>query len=302
MKVYIMADQEGTAGQFCRAAPSGRAPQYQTMELRAICAALLANGVTDILLNTTHAIEFDEMPDPVMILHGLPRHDIFTDGLDASFDMAFITGMHAMAGGKEKGCWRHTVLPHSVSQAYSSLEATWINDWLVGEIGFVAAFAGIHGVPVTLVTGDWWACEEAREFLPEVETCAVKRGTSYFSAISMTPQAAARASAEAAVRALAKAKVVAPVRIEGPVTWRVRYLFPERAADAMAAVRGCERIDERTVCARFDSLAELRDSQGNIRAPELPVFSEDAMLPQSTGFFTRLGPEPYRTSPTYPVL
>ena len=48
----------------------------------------------------------------------------------------------------------------------------------------------------------------------------------------MTPQAAAEASAAGAVRALGKTGKVKPLKIEGPVTLKVRYQFAERAADA----------------------------------------------------------------------
>ena len=301
MKIYIFADQEGVAGVFDRNERYLNATEYGTMELVALCEALQANGVDEILLNTIHIVEYEKLPALVRILHGLPRHDMFTEGLDGSFDASLIVGMHAMAGGVEQGCWRHTMLPHPVSQAYSALEAVWLNDRPVGETGLHAFMAGIHGVPVIYLSGDHWACLEARELIPGIETLAVKQGTSYFSAISMTPHAAATASAEAAVQSLRKIGGIAPLVIDGPVTMTVRYLFPERATDAVAAMRDARRIDERTVAVTYRDMAELRDRQGSIRAPELPVFAEDARQSQTTGFFTRYGPEPYQSRHTYPV-
>ena len=301
MKVYIFVDQEGVAGVFSRRERYLNATEYATMELVAICESILAHGVKEIFLNSPHIIEYHRFPKPVRILHGLPRHDLFTEGLDANFDAAFIVGMHAMAGGREKGCWRHTVLPHPISYAYSAVEAVWLNDRIVGETGLFAAFAGIHDVPVVLLTGDHWACLEAEELIPGIETVAVKKGTSYFSAISMTPPAAADASAAGAVRALGKVDSIQPVKIEGPATLRVRYLFPERATDAMQAVAGAMRVDERTVAVTYPNLAALRDNLGTIRAPELEIFAQDAGFQQTTGLFTRLGGEPYESKPTYPL-
>lgn len=301
MKVYIFADQEGVAGVFSRRERYVNATEYATMELVAICASILDHGVDEILLNSPHIIEYHQFPHPVRILHGLPRHDLFTEGLDSSFDATFIVGMHAMAGGREKGCWRHTVLPHSISYAYSAVEAVWLNDRMVGEIGLFAALAGIHDVPVVLLTGDHWACMEAEELIPGIETVAVKEGTSYFSAISMTPGAAAEASAAIAPQALAEVGTIKPLKIEGPATLKVRYLFAERAADAIRAVDGTVRVDERTVAITYPDLTSLRDHLGTLRAPELEIFAQDTGLQQTTGLFTRLGGEPYESQSTYPL-
>jgi len=300
LKIYICADQEGVACVFSRRERYANAPEYATIELVAVCEAILATGVEEILLNTIHVVAYHRFPKEVRILHGLPRHDLFTEGLDASFDAAFVVGMHEMAGGREKGCWRHTILPHPIARAYSSVEAVWLNDRLVGETGLFAHFAGLHGTPLVLLTGDYWACLEAQELIPGIETVAVKKGVSYHSAASMTPEAAAEASAAGAVRALARIGEIAPLSTEGPATLKVRYTFPERAADAVSAVRGASRVDERTVAVTYADLAELRDNFGTLRAPELPVFADDCGLRQTTGLFTRTGEEPYADRSTMP--
>lgn len=300
MKVYIFADQEGVAGVFSRREKYLYAAEYATMELVAICEALLAHGVDEILLNSIHIIEYHKLPKQVRILHGLPQRDPFSEGMDEAFDAAMIVGMHAMAGGREKGCWRHTRLPHPISRAYSAVEEVRLNGDLVGEFGLVAAFAGIHRVPVVLMTGDHWACQEAQALIPGIETVAVKKGVSYFSAISMTPQAAAQASAEGAVRAIKLIGRIHPLTLDGPATLQVRYLFPERATDAVAVVRGAQRVDERTVAITYPDIASLRDNLGCIRAPELEVYARDMGLQQTTGLFTRLGGEPYEPAPSFP--
>ncbi len=300
MKIYILADQEGVACVFSRREGYVGASEYATMELAAICEALLAQGIDEIVLNTIHTMQYERLPKPVEVIHGLPRHDLFTEGLDESFAAVLLVGFHAMAGGREKGCWRHTILPHPITRAFSSVEGAWLNEYLVGEIGFAAAFAGIHRVPVVLVTGDYWGCLEAAELLPGIETVAVKTGLSYFSARSLTPQAAAEAAAAGAVRALEKVGRVKPFVLSGPVTLKVQYTFAERATAAMAAVAGAERIDEFTVAKTFPDMAALRDNFGNLRAPELEVYARDVDFPQTTGLFTRLGGEPFESKPTFP--
>jgi len=300
MKVYIFADQEGCACIFSRQEGYVHAEEYATIELVAVCNALLEHGVEQILLNTIHTVEYHKFPAQVRILHGLERHDIYTCGMEGGFDAAIVVGMHAMAGGRERGCWRHTLLPHPISRAYSAIEEVRLNDRLVGEFELFAAFAGLHRVPVIMESGDYWAGLEAADFIPGIEVVEVKHGTSYESAISLTPQAAADAAADGAVHALRLIGQIPPVRIDGQVTIQVRYLFPERATDAMMAVADCRRIDERTVAVTYPDLRAFREHHGCIRAPELPVYAQDVDMPRATGLFTRLGGEPYESTPTYP--
>jgi len=302
MKIYIFADQEGVACVYSRREGYLNADKYATIELVAICRALLSNGVNKIFLNSPHIIEYHKFPKQVHIFHGLPTHNHYTEGLDESYDAVLLVGRHAMAGGREKGCWRHTILPHPITRAYSdsAVKSVWLNNLLVGEIGLLAAFAGIYNIPVVLVTGDYWACLEAEELIPGIETVSVKKGISYFSAISMTPQAAAEASAEGALRALKKVNQIKPLKIEGSVNLKVCYEFSERATDAVNAIQGAIRVDDQTVAKTYSSMAELRDNFGSIRAPEHPIYAQDLGLKQTTGFFTRLGSEPYKSEPTYP--
>ena len=55
LKLYIRADAEGSACIFSRG-EGGPGMDYQTMELAAICEALLAHGVDEILVKSAHAI------------------------------------------------------------------------------------------------------------------------------------------------------------------------------------------------------------------------------------------------------
>ena len=298
MNIYISCDQEGVACVFSRKENYLYAAEYATMEIVAICNALTDVGVDEIFVNSVHIIEYHKLPKNVRVFHGLPAPDRTTVGLDGSFDAVFRIGQHAMAGGREKGCWRHTGLPHPISRAYSSVAGVWLNDTLLGETGLLAAFAGIHEVPLVYLSGDRWACEEAEELIPGCCTVAVKEGTSYFSAISMTPEAAAEASALGAVRALESIDAVRPYKVSEPSTITVEYLFADRATDAVSAVSGAVRVDERTVSVTYPTLAELRDHQGFIRVPELDVYAQDLGVDHTTTLFTRLGGEPYEPAPT----
>ena len=299
MKVYIFADLEGVACVFSRRENYIYAAEYGTLELVAICDKLNELGAGEILINSPHILEYHKFQDNVKIFRAEPCPNFFTEGLTQDFDFAMITGMHAMAGGLELGCWRHSLLPHPVSQAYSAVECVWLNDMPVGEIGLFTAFAGILGIPVIMLTGDFYACKEAETLIPDIYTLAVKKGCSFYSAVSMTPGAAAKASAELAGKAALNHSSIKPYIIKGPVTLKVRYLFAERAADAIMAVPDAIRVDEKTVELRCEDLKALIPRFGSMRAIDNDIYREDLKGAFTTGFFTRIGPEPFESSPTY---
>ena len=94
---------------------------------------------------------------------------------------------------------------------------------------------------------------------------------------------------------------IEPLRIEGPVTLKVRYLFAERANNAVSAVAGAQPLDQNTVAIGYGSLEELRDNLGNYRNPELEICARDSGFTQTTGLLSRTGGEPYASRPYYPL-
>jgi len=300
MKVYIVSDLEGVACVFSRREGYVNAMEYGTMELVAICEKLLANGVDEILINCFHIMQYHSFPKQVRFFHSEPTHDFFTPCLEEGFDAVMITGMHAMSGGVDKGCWRHTVLPPPMSRAYSSIEEMRINGKPVGETALIAMFAGLHKVPVVFLSGDYWACEEAKALIPGILTVETKKGMSFYSAVSRHPQAVAEESAEKTYNALKCINKIDPVLVKSPVKVEVVYTFAERAADAIATIKNAIRIDERTIGVEYKSFVEFKNNFGCMRAPEDILHQKDAGFERVTGFITRTGREPYRPSPTYP--
>ena len=299
MKVYICSDLEGVACVVSRREGYINAMEYGTMELVAICEKLLANGVDDILINCFHILQYEKFPKQVRFFHSEPTPDFFTPCMEEGFDVAMITGMHAMSGGVDRGCWRHTMSPPPLSKAYSSIDTLWYNGRPVGETGMFAAFAGAHGVPVVYVSGDSWACKEAEALIPGVETCAVKEGKSFFSAVSLHPALAAERSAEAALRALHNPNGVKPVDFGSPFTVQVRFGFAHRAADAVQMIPGAVRVDETTVEMAYENVKDFAAHIGCLRAPEDALHQRDTGFERVTGLMTRYGPEPYLAEPAY---
>lgn len=300
MKVYIVSDLEGVACVFSRREGYINAMEYGTMELVAICEKLLANGVEEILINCFHIMEYHKFPKQVRFFHSEPTHDFFTPCLEEGYDVVMITGMHAMSGGVDKGNWRHTILPPPITRAYSGIEEMRINGIPVGETGIIAMFSGLHKVPVVFLSGEHYACEEAKELIPGIMTVETKKGLSFYSAVSRHPLAVAEESAEKALKALKLKDVVKPLIIDGPLTIEVTYTFAQKASDAMATIKNVERIDERTISVTYRNMQELKDNFGCMRAPEDELHQKDTGFERVTGFMTRTGAEPYFPGPTYP--
>ncbi len=298
MKVYILSDLEGVACVFSRREGYLNAMEYGTMELVAMCEKLLANGVDEILINCCHIMLYDKFPKQVRFFHSEPTPDFFTPGMEEGYDVAMITGMHAMSGGVDKGCWRHTMLPPPITRAYSSVEEMRINGKTVGETALFALFSGLYNVPVVFLSGDYWACEEARLLIPHIETVETKKGLSFYSAISRHPVAVAEQSAERAFQALKLKNKIQPLIIDGPVNVEVKYTFAQRATDAIETIKNAVRVDERTVSVVYQDLHSFKDNLGCIRAPEDELHQKDTGFERVTGFMTRTGQEPYMPTPT----
>jgi D-amino peptidase len=142
----------------------------------------------------------------------------------------------------------HTITTASVSEVR-------LNNVPIGEIGIYGAYAGIYGVPVTLVTGDLAAVQEATElFGDDLITVAVKQGYGRFSARIPAPEHV-RPRISAAAREAAQAKRE-PYRLTSPATVAVDFL---RSADADMAemVPGSRRSGARRVEYTHDDPAEV---------------------------------------------
>ena len=244
-------------------------------------------------------IAYHRFPKQVRFFHSEPTYDLFTPCMEEGFDAAMLTGMHAMSGGEDRGCWRHTVSPPPLSRAYSAIDTMWFNGTPVGETGIFAAFCGVHGVPLVYVSGDAWACREAEKLIPGVQTCAVKEGKSFFSALSLHPARAAELSAQTALCALHNPNGGKPLTFAPPFVVRTRFAFAHRAADAMQAIPGARRVDETTVEITYESAAQFRREIGCLRAPEDELHQRDTGFERVTGLLTRYGPEPYTACPSY---
>lgn len=168
--------------------------------------------------------------------------------LDAGYAACFILGMHAMDGVADG------VLSHSFNSNFRAIE---INGIRMGEIGYWALLAGVHGIPVALLTGDDAACREAQELLGDVEVVSTKQGIAHGFARLRPPAEARDALVAGARRALERRAAFRPFTLEPP--YRVEVELgggrETRKADACALMPFVERAGATRVAYSSDSLA-----------------------------------------------
>lgn len=227
MKIYILADIEGTAGvtNFAKQCEPGGGAEYS-----------LAKSWLTAEVNSAIIGIYDAAPDSSVIVwdgHGegcihlnelderaeyIPRGPFEPPyGLDESFDGMFFVGQHAMAssGG---------VLCHSYTFAS---ERMWLNGVEVGEFGCRAAMAGVLGVPVLFLSGDDFAAREAEALIPSIVTVTTKRSLSENLAVTRHPRRACELIRDGARRAVLQRAQVKPYQIEPPFEQKIQLKSPE---------------------------------------------------------------------------
>ncbi len=259
MRIYISIDMEGVAGighedqtdpyKATAAADYAEARRLMLGEANAAVRAASAAGAKRIVVNDSHwhmRNLFAEGLDPAAELAtGSPKPFAMVDGIEG-FDAAFFLGYHAMAG----------TAPATIDHTYNdTIYAVRLNDTPVGEIGLNAAYAGWHGVPVVLVSGDQAACAEARALLgTDLETVTVKQALARHAACSLHPGTARAAIAAAVPRALASRR--APFRPASPVMLVVEFVRTHHA-DMAELVPGSRRLGARSVAFGHADMPEV---------------------------------------------
>jgi len=239
LKVFISVDMEGIAGVTAGSHVSSSGPDYQyfremtTLETNAAVEGALAAGATEIVVRDGHGAKTNVIPDllhkDAKLLRGVTsRPENMMLGIDETFDAVVFVGYHAKAGTEEG------ILAHTSSGNVIDLS---VNGVSLPEAGYNALIAGLVGVPVALVAGDNWICDQVTELLGEVTTVETKVGMGT-AALGLSPELARERIREATTAALRDLSRYEPYRLEPPYTMvlkvrRERALYPgaERTAD-----------------------------------------------------------------------
>ena len=260
MRVYISVDMEGVAGVVHEDQTDPTEPRYSgeynrfrrlmTNEANAAIAGALEAGAKAVLVNDSHWLMrnllAEELNPRAELMSGGPKRLSMVEGIEGGFDAAMFIGYHARAGTRD------ATIDHTyTSRVYEAR----VNGRPVGELALNAAMAGVHRVPVVLVSGDQAIAAEARTVLGTgVETVIVKEAVGRFAAKSVAPAVACeriRSGAEAALRRTHPAFTFAsPTRLE------VDFIGSQMA-DMAELVPGSSRIGGRTVSYTADDYREV---------------------------------------------
>lgn len=257
MKVFILTDLEGVCGVKGESDGIGNrilneeaAHRRLTDEVNAVAEGLLAAGATEILCWDGHggsnSVNIEELHAEVSLYQSGGELGPAMP-IDSSWGAVVQVGAHAMAGVGD-GFLNHTFNSHAVVNM-------WLNGEAIGEIGICSLLGSYFGAPTIMVTGDEAACREAREFLGQVETVAVKRGLTRYATVNRNPakvREELRAGAERALRRLDDFDVV---RKESPYELKVMLMCPN-LADACEK-RGARRVDHVTVAYAGDDFMDV---------------------------------------------
>ncbi len=255
LKIFISVDMEGIGGIGTPKMTSGVGKDYAlgrellTAEVNTVVAAIYEHGPAEILVNDSHG-DMQNVLHPLLdrrvhYIQGNIKPLGMVQGLDASFDAAIFLGYHARAGTP------NGFLAHTGSGAVKGL---WLNGTEVGEGGLNAYYAGAHDVPVILASGD---STFAAQFGDLVSTRTVTTKTAIGSSVArlIHPEVVRDRLREATLSALVDRDRVRPMRVEGPVTVRMRFASTTRA-DIVQAIPGVRRVDGYTIEYRAQTMRQ----------------------------------------------
>jgi D-amino peptidase len=257
MKVFISIDIEGIACVVARddtkleGVEYERARKWMTGEANAAIEGALEAGATEIVIADSHGhmrnLLADELNEKALLVRGSPRPGAMMEGLDDSYDAAFLVGYHSQAGAR--GVLSHTYLGGTIYNIR-------LNGKTVGEPGFNAALAGHYGVPVALACGDNTLEAEVKEIMPWTETVVTKWALSTLSAKNLTPQASQKKIKAAAKVALGKLSSMKPLVFEKPVRLEIDFI-QAFSTGLVADIPGVERTGGRSIVYTGTSMLDV---------------------------------------------
>jgi D-amino peptidase len=260
MKVFISADIEGVGGvaTWDQAKTDGvdhaRARQWMTDDVNAAIEGAIEGGAEQIVVRDAHGrarnILWEALHPRAKLISGWGPTTDMVQGLDASFDLLFLVGYHpgpSVPGG---------VLSHTFSSRIIDLR---LNGEPCNEAVVAALQAGIHGIPVGLVTGQAELREEIRPTMPDARFVVTKHGIAYQAAL-LEPMVEVRRGIREGARdaALRRAAGDGPATLRpGPPLQIEIELATLEAASAIEGGEGVERVSAGGIVIAADDVPAL---------------------------------------------
>ena len=249
LRLFVSVDMEGIGGIGTGAMTSTSGKDYatgrqlMTDEINTVIEAILAHEPdAEIVVNDSHGdhqnLLHTQLDPRVVYIQGSIKPLGMVQGLDATFDGVIFVGYHAKAGDPD-GFLAHT--------GTGSVKGLWLNDVEVGEGGMNAAFAGSHGVPVILVSGDSAASAELSALL-DTETVTTKTAETPAAARLLHPDVVRGMLAEGVARALERLEHGGYQAFDVGDPVRVRMRFDSTIhVDVLMSIPGVRKVDGFTV-------------------------------------------------------
>jgi D-amino peptidase len=247
-RIFISVDMEGIGGVGTGEMTSssgkdyGTARRLMTDEVNTLVEAIFRHGPAEVVVNDSHGdhqnVLHTELDRRVVYVQGAIKPLGMVQGLDSSFDGVVFLGYHAKAGDPT-GFLAHT--------GTGSVKGLWLNDVEVGEAGMNAAFAGMHGVPILLASGDEALAAEIAGFLG-AETVVTKHAVTPAAAALRHPEAVREDLSAAMGRALARLDRgdLRPWSVGDPVRIRMRFTSTTHV-EILQSIPGMSKVDGYTV-------------------------------------------------------
>ena len=269
MRVFIAADMEGITGVVHWPQPTtgGRElsddenqRQQMTADVNAVIKGARSAGASEFVILDSHGsapprpnLRLKDIDPEAKLLSYRNYFGSTQDLLEDGYDAIFIVGMHAVDGVADG------ILSHNFTSTFKEI---YFNGLRIGEIGFFALWAGIHNIPLTFLSGDDAACEEAKELVPDVVTTSTKKGITHGFAL-LYPEAQVRADLErGAAEAISNAGKIEPLGMSGPVEVKIIMGGGRETikADACAMFQWVERLSGTSIGFSVDTVYEALTS------------------------------------------
>jgi D-amino peptidase len=173
---YIVADLEGSTGAWTKAHTLLATPEWQearvelTRDLNAAAGALFERGVKGVVVKDFHRTGYNLIPAHldrrVKLVSGYYTGPAVGYGKLHGADFALFVGLHA-AGGNGKGFLAHTLT--------SRIAEILVNGERICESELFATVLSAFRVPLAFFSGCPAACQEVKERMNWVVTCAIPK-------------------------------------------------------------------------------------------------------------------------------
>ena len=269
MKIFIAVDMEGITGVVHWPQPTtgGREladdenqRQQMTADVNAVIKGARSAGASEFVILDSHGsapprpnLRLKDIDPEAKLLSYRNYFGSTQDLLEDGYDAIFIVGMHAVDGVADG------ILSHNFTSTFKEI---YFNGLRIGEIGFFALWAGIHNIPLTFLSGDDAACEEAKELVPDIVTTSTKKGITHGFAL-LYPEAQVRADLErGAAEAVSNAGKIKPLGMSGPVEVKIIMGGGRETikADACAMFQWVERLSGTSIGFSVDTVYEALTS------------------------------------------